>query len=47
VLFAGYASAAQSLSVGLLYAFFFRWLLSLLGLAFLHQIGKAARPAAG
>ena len=29
ILFAAYASAAQSLSVGLLYAFFFRWLLSL------------------
>jgi uncharacterized membrane protein YbhN (UPF0104 family) len=41
VLFAAYASAAQSLSVGLLYAFFFRWLLSLLGLPFLQQRERA------
>ena len=41
VLFAAYASAAQSLSVGLLDAFFFRWLLSLLGLPFLQQLEKA------
>jgi hypothetical protein len=39
-LFEGYATGAQSLSVGLLYAFFFRWLLSLLGLPFLRQIGS-------
>jgi uncharacterized membrane protein YbhN (UPF0104 family) len=41
LLFGGYASAAQSLSVGLLHALFFRWLLSLLGLPFLQQMGKA------
>ena len=41
IVFAAYASAAQSLSVGLLYAFFFRWLLSLLGLPLLQQLGKA------
>ncbi|MCC6180132.1 MAG: flippase-like domain-containing protein [Chloroflexi bacterium] len=40
VLFADYASAAQSLSVGLLYAFFFRWLLSLLGLPFLQRVAR-------
>lgn len=39
-LFEGYATGAQSLSVGLLYAFFFRWLLSLLGLPFLRQLGN-------
>jgi uncharacterized membrane protein YbhN (UPF0104 family) len=37
MLFEGYATGAQSLSVGLLYAFFFRWLLSLLGLPLLRQ----------
>jgi uncharacterized membrane protein YbhN (UPF0104 family) len=42
VLFDGYATGAQSLGVGLLYAFFFRWLLSLLGLPFLRQIGVDA-----
>ena len=38
VLFASYASSAQALTVGLVYAFFFRWLLSLLGLPFLQQL---------
>jgi uncharacterized membrane protein YbhN (UPF0104 family) len=42
VLFASYASSAQSLTVGLVYAFFFRWLLSLLGLPFLYQLLRAA-----
>jgi uncharacterized membrane protein YbhN (UPF0104 family) len=44
-LFDGFATGAQSLSVGLLYAFFFRWLLSLLGLPFLRQVGaESATP---
>jgi uncharacterized membrane protein YbhN (UPF0104 family) len=40
VLFNGYATAAQSLAVGLLYAFFFRWLLSMLGLPFLRRVAR-------
>ena len=43
-LFAPYASGAQSLGAGLLYAFFFRWLLSLLGLPFLRQLASEAPP---
>jgi uncharacterized membrane protein YbhN (UPF0104 family) len=42
MLFADYASTAQSLSVGILYAFFFRWLLSLLGLPFLQRLTSRA-----
>ena len=45
VLFAAYASSAQALTVGLVYAFFFRWLLSLVGLPFLQQLMRA--PASG
>jgi uncharacterized membrane protein YbhN (UPF0104 family) len=45
VLFAGYASSAQALAVGLVYAFFFRWLLSLLGLPFLQQLMRTAATA--
>src|SRR5215211_616838 len=45
-LFAPYASRAQSLSVGLLYAFFFRWLLSLLGLPFLRRLVNEGTPDA-
>ena len=45
VLFAGYASSAQALTVGLVYAFFFRWLLSLLGLPFLQQLMRTAATA--
>ena len=40
VLFNGYATAAESLAVGLLYAFFFRWLLSMLGLPFLRGLAR-------
>jgi uncharacterized membrane protein YbhN (UPF0104 family) len=40
LLFGEYAGSAQSLSVGILYAFFFRWLLSLLGIPFLQQLTK-------
>jgi uncharacterized membrane protein YbhN (UPF0104 family) len=45
VLFQPYASEAQSLSVGILYAFFFRWMLSLLGIPFLQRLMHEERPA--
>ena len=38
LLFEQYASYAQSLSVGIMYAFYFRWLLSLLGIPFLLRL---------
>ncbi len=38
LLFDGYANAAQSLSVGILYALFLRWLLSLAGIPFLQRL---------
>jgi uncharacterized membrane protein YbhN (UPF0104 family) len=44
LLFAQYASTAQSLSVGILYAFFFRWLLSLLGIPFLQRLMREEPP---
>lgn len=40
LLFEGYATAAQALSVGILYAFLFRWLLSCLGLPFLQRLTR-------
>lgn len=40
LLFEGYATTAQSLTVGILYAFFGRWLLSLLGIPFLQRLIK-------
>ncbi|MFN0072784.1 MAG: lysylphosphatidylglycerol synthase transmembrane domain-containing protein [Chloroflexota bacterium] len=40
LLFEGYATSAQSLTVGILYAFFGRWLLSLLGIPFLQRLIK-------
>jgi uncharacterized membrane protein YbhN (UPF0104 family) len=40
LLFEPYATSAQALSVGILYAFFFRWLLALLGLPFLQRLTK-------
>ena len=40
LLFEGYSSSAQSLTVGILYAFFGRWLLSILGIPFLQRLIK-------
>jgi hypothetical protein len=40
LLFEGYATSAQSLTVGILYAFFGRWLLSILGIPFLQRLIK-------
>ncbi|HEX3246960.1 MAG TPA: lysylphosphatidylglycerol synthase transmembrane domain-containing protein [Chloroflexota bacterium] len=40
LLFDGYATSAQSLTVGILYAFFGRWLLSILGIPFLQRLIK-------
>jgi uncharacterized membrane protein YbhN (UPF0104 family) len=40
LLFDGFATTAQSLAVGILYAFFSRWFLSVLGLPFLHRISR-------
>lgn len=38
LLFEGYATSAQSLSVGILFALFSRWLLSLIGIPFLQRL---------
>ena len=40
LLFEGYATAAQSMTVGILYSFFGRWLLSILGIPFLQRLIK-------
>jgi glycosyltransferase 2 family protein len=40
LLFEGYATTAQSLTVGILYSFFGRWLLSILGIPFLQRLIK-------
>jgi len=40
LLFDGYSTSAQSLTVGILYAFFGRWLLSILGIPFLQRLIK-------
>ena len=42
--FSGYASASQSLAVGILYSFFGYWLLSIIGLPFMQKALKSKQP---